>query len=222
MIKTLQLKLLLQKLFNFMITLMTLPFAINALEPIIGQQTVEIHYGKHHATYVNNLNNILVDFPEMSTWNVTKILKSLDKFPETKRQAVFNNAGQVYNHDMYWEGMQGGEQKFELSSELSKEIDSQFENYENFKQLWTEAGLTQFGSGWVWLSVDSSQKLIMEKTANADSPLLKDRKPILTMDVWEHAYYLDYQNKRADYINNFFDLVNWKEVSKKYKEAIKQ
>jgi superoxide dismutase, Fe-Mn family len=202
-----------------MIQLITLPFPTDALEPIIGQQTIEIHHGKHHATYVTNLNKILEAYPEMSDWSVEKILLNLDKFPEAQRQAVINNAGQVYNHDMYWQSMQGGEQKFELSPELGQKIDA-FESYENFQKLWTEAGLTQFGSGWVWLSVDSKGDLVISKSSNADSPLLHGLKPILTMDVWEHAYYLDFQNRRADYIAKFFDLINWKEVSRKYAEAI--
>ena len=202
-----------------MITLMDLPFATNALSPIINQSTIEIHHGKHHATYVNNLNAILESYPDMSNMTVTQILKNLDKFPADKRQAVLNNAGQVYNHDMYWQSLQGGVQAFEFSSELGSKIDA-FDSYENFQRLWTEAGLTQFGSGWVWLSVDSNGDLVIEKTSNADSPLLHGRTPILTMDVWEHAYYLDYQNRRAEYIAKFFDLVNWSEVSRKYSLAI--
>jgi superoxide dismutase, Fe-Mn family len=202
-----------------MIQLITLPFPTDALEPIIGQQTIQIHHGKHHATYVTNLNKILEAYPEMSDWSVEKILLNLDKFPEAQRQAVINNAGQVYNHDMYWQSMQGGEQKFELSPELGQKIDA-FESYENFQKLWTEAGLTQFGSGWVWLSVDSKGDLVISKSSNADSPLLHGLKPILTMDVWEHAYYLDFQNRRADYIAKFFDLISWKEVSRKYAEAM--
>jgi superoxide dismutase, Fe-Mn family len=203
-----------------MFTLMNLPYATNALEPVIDQLTVEIHYGKHHATYVNNLNGLVEKLPEIQGLSLEQILLNLDKVPEASRQAVLNNAGQVYNHNVYWESLQGGEQKFELSAELGKAIDS-FESYENFQKLWTEAGLTQFGSGWVWLSVDKDNKLVISKTSNADSPLLHGLKPILTMDVWEHAYYLKYQNKRAEYIANFFNIINWSEVSKKYADAIK-
>ncbi len=199
---------------------MDLPYATNALAPTINQQTIEIHHGKHHATYVNNLNTILGDYPDMAGMTVEQILKNLDKFPAEKRQAVINNAGQVYNHNIYWESMQTGEQKFELSTELSSKIDA-FGSYENFQKLWTEAGLTQFGSGWVWLSLNAEGDLVIEKTANADSPLLHGRTPLMTMDVWEHAYYLDYQNRRADYIKEFFNLVNWSEVSRKYAEAVK-
>ena len=199
---------------------MNLPYATNALEPVIDQLTVEIHYGKHHTTYLNNLNGILEKLPEFQNLSLEELLLSLDKIPEGQRKAVLNNAGQVYNHNLYWESLQGGEQKFELSPELGTAIDT-FESYENFQKLWTEAGLTQFGSGWVWLSVDKDGKLVISKTSNADSPLLDGLKPILTMDVWEHAYYLKYQNKRAEYISKFFDIINWAEVSRKYALAIK-
>jgi superoxide dismutase, Fe-Mn family len=202
-----------------MIALKPLPFASTALSPIINEETVLIHHGKHHATYVNNLNTILADYPEQSDWTVVQILQGLGVFPQGAQQAIINNAGQVYNHDLYWASLQGGEQKFELSPELGKAIDS-FESYENFQKLWTQAGLTQFGSGWVWLVTDKEGKLSIEKTSNADSPLLLGRIPLMTMDVWEHAYYLDFQNKRADYIAKFFDLVNWKQVSENYQKAI--
>ncbi len=203
-----------------MFTLMNLPFATDALEPVIDQLTVEIHHGKHHATYVNNLNGLMANLPDFADLSLEELLLNLNKIPETQRQPVLNNAGQVYNHNIYWESLQGGQQKFELSPELGKQID-QFESYENFQKLWTEAGLTQFGSGWVWLSVDNNGKLVITKTPNADSPLLHGLKPILTMDVWEHAYYLKYQNKRAEYIANFFSIINWAEVSRKYAEATK-
>jgi superoxide dismutase, Fe-Mn family len=202
-----------------MLTLMQLPYSTDALAPVINKETVEIHYGKHHATYLNNLNTILAEFPDQASWDIEKILLNLNVFPEAKRQAIINNAGQVYNHDLYWNSMQGGEQKFELTPELGKAIDK-FESYENFQELWKQAGLTQFGSGWVWLCTDSAGVLTIEKTGNADSPLLHGKKPIMTMDVWEHAYYLDHQNKRADYIAGWFSLINWAGVSKRYAEAL--
>ncbi len=200
-----------------MLTLMPLPYPTDALSPIINSQTVEIHHDKHHATYLNNLNTILAEFPGQIDWDVEKILLNLNIFPESKRQALINNAGQVYNHDLYWNSMQGGEQKFELSPELGKAIDK-FESYENFKELWKQAGLTQFGSGWVWLVTDDKGELFIEKTSNADSPFIHGKKPLMTMDVWEHAYYLDYQNKRADYIDGWFTLVNWSKVSQRYSD----
>lgn len=198
---------------------MKLPYATDALSPVINSQTVEIHHGKHHGTYLNNLNTILAEFPDQASWDVEKILLNLNVFPESKRQAIINNAGQVYNHDLYWNSMQGGEQKFELSPELGKAIDI-FESYEKFQELWKQAGLTQFGSGWVWLVTDDKGVLSIEKSSNADSPLLHGKKPIMTMDVWEHAYYLDHQNKRADYIDGWFSLVNWAGVSERYKNTL--
>jgi superoxide dismutase, Fe-Mn family len=203
-----------------MLTLMQLPYATDALAPVINSQTIEIHHGKHHATYLSNLNTILADFPDQSTWDVEKILTNLNSFPQNKHQALINNAGQVYNHDLYWNSMQGGQQKFELSPELGKAIDK-FESYENFKQLWKQAGLTQFGSGWVWLVTDENGELSIEKSGNAESPILHGKKPIMTMDVWEHAYYLDYQNKRADYIDGWFSLINWAGVSRRYGQVVK-
>ena len=203
-----------------MFTLMNLPYDTNALEPIIDQLTIEIHHGKHHATYVNNLNGLMEKLPELQDLSLEELLLNLNKIPEGQRQAVLNNAGQVYNHNMYWESIQGGEQKLELGLNLAKAINV-FESFENFQKLWTEAGLTQFGSGWVWLAVDKDNKLAISKNANADSPLLHGLKPILTMDVWEHAYYLKYQNKRAEYISRFFDIINWAEVSRKYALATK-
>lgn len=203
-----------------MLQLINLPYATDALSPIINKETIEIHYGKHHATYLNNLNTIMAEFPDQSDWSVEKILQNLNFFPESKRQALINNAGQVYNHDLYWNSMQGGEQKFELSPELGKAIDK-FESYENFKVLWKQAGLTQFGSGWVWLVTNDKGELSIEKTGNADSPFIHGNTPLMTMDVWEHAYYLDYQNKRADYIDGWFNLINWAGVSQKYAKALK-
>jgi superoxide dismutase, Fe-Mn family len=204
-----------------MFTLPTLPFATNALEPIIDQLTIEIHHGKHHATYINNLNGLMDKLPqEFQNISLEDLLLSLDKTPEASRQAVLNNAGQVYNHNIYWESITAPSNSGNPSEELSKALLSQW-TMDSFKEEWTSAGLTQFGSGWVWLSVDSDKKLVISKTANADSPLLHGLKPILTMDVWEHAYYLNYQNKRAEYINKFFEIINWSEVSLKYSEAIK-
>jgi Fe-Mn family superoxide dismutase len=200
---------------------MQLPFEATALEPIISSSTISFHHGKHHQTYVDNLNKLITDVPQLESMTLEDILRNLKNFPDSKKTAILNNAGQVYNHNLYWESMCGGEQKFELSPELGKAIDS-FESYENFIKLWTEAGLTQFGSGWVWLSTDKSGNLTISKSSNADSPLTltDDQTPIMTMDVWEHAYYIDYQNKRADYITKFFELINWAEVSRKYAEAM--
>jgi superoxide dismutase, Fe-Mn family len=202
-----------------MIQLITLPYSTSALEPIIDQATVEIHHGKHHATYVNNINTILADYPAMADMTVEQILLSLDQFPTDKQQAVINNAGQVYNHDLYWNSLSPVGTAHTYTPEFSKALDV-FESFENFKNLWKQAGLTQFGSGWVWLCVDNEGNLSIEKTLNGDTPLLRGKNPILTMDVWEHAYYLNYQNKRAEYIDKFFDIINWTAVSQKYSALV--
>ncbi len=199
-----------------------LNFEYNQLEPVIDAKTVEIHYSKHHATYLNKLNELLTSYPELSCMNLEELLQNLDKVPAEIRVAVMNNGGQVYNHNLYWE-MIAPKNKVELSESenFNKALDK-FGSYEAFQKLWTEAGLTQFGSGWVWLCVDSVGELSIVKTGNAESPLTKnlDVKPLMTMDVWEHAYYLNYQNKRADYIANFFEIINWKKVGQKYDELV--
>ena len=204
-----------------MFILPPLPFAVDALESIISANTISFHYNKHHQTYLDNLNKLIADVPELENMTLEEILTNLEQFPANKKTAILNNAGQVHNHNLYWMSMQGGEQKFELSAELGKAIDS-FESYEEFVKRWTEAGLTQFGSGWVWLSTDKTGKLYIDKTSNADSPLTNNsgRIPLLTMDVWEHAYYLDHQNRRAEYIAKFFELINWAGVSERYAAAM--
>jgi superoxide dismutase, Fe-Mn family len=204
-----------------MFTLPPLKFSPEELSPLINSQTVDIHYNKHHQTYITNLNKLLETLPEVANLSIEELLLNLDKVPEAQRQAVLNNAGQVYNHNLYWQSITNTakSQKFELSSELGVAIDS-FESYENFLAKWKEAGLTQFGSGWVWLSVDSNGQLSIDKTSNADSPLLHGKTPIMTMDVWEHAYYLDYQNRRGDYIDAFVKLIDWEQVSINFAKAI--
>jgi superoxide dismutase, Fe-Mn family len=203
---------------DYMFTLPTLKFEMNALEPVISAKTLEFHYGKHHAGYVNKLNELLADLPELLVMSIEELVANLDRVPEGIRGAVTNNAGQVYNHNLYWESMTG-EPKFSDNADFNKALDG-FGSYENFEKLWSEAGMGQFGSGWVWLVVDKDGKLSIEKSGNADSPLMHGRKPIMTMDVWEHAYYLDFQNRRADYIKGFLGLVDWVEVGNKYAKAL--
>jgi superoxide dismutase, Fe-Mn family len=199
-------------------TLISLPFAVTDLSPVINQQTVEIHHGKHHATYVTNLNKLLETLPELEKLNLENLLLNLAKVPESSRIAVTNNAGQVYNHNQYWESI-NKPNSTTLKGDLKSAIEAEFGSIEEFQIKFSEAGMTQFGSGWAWLSIDSNGKLVISKTANADSPLLHGLKPILTMDVWEHAYYLDFQNRRADYIKDFFSLINWDSVSTKFAAA---
>lgn len=208
-----------------MFTLQPLPYDYSALEPIISAKTLEFHHDKHHAAYVNKLNEILTPYPELLEMSVDQLLQNLDAVPENLRQAVINNAGQVYNHNLYFDSLQGGEQTYEMSEEFYKQFDQwgsseNRQNYYEFERLWSEAGMTQFGSGWVWLVVNPDGSIAIEKTSNADSPLIHGKKPILTMDVWEHAYYVDYQNKRNEYIQNFFKVINWKKVAQRYAEIV--
>jgi len=204
-----------------MFTLPPLTYPYNALEPFISSQTLEFHHDKHHQTYVNKLNEILAGYPEMLEMSVEMLLQSLEKAPENLKMPIINNAGQVYNHNLYWEIL-GPNAGGKPTGELAQKIESTFGTFEKFKEEFANLGLTQFGSGWAWLSVNSNNELIIEKTSNADSPIIRGKTPILTMDVWEHAYYLDYQNKRPDYIAAFWNVVNWKAIESKYLAALEK
>lgn len=196
-----------------------LPFAFGALEPVIDATTVEIHYGKHHATYLKNLNAAIEKYPEFFEWPLKKILSNLDRIPEDIRTAVRNNGGGGYNHNVYWFCLGpggGGEPTGRLMDELVKK----FGDFSAFKAEFEKAGLTRFGSGYAWLSVKPGGELVLHSTANQDSPLQEGLEPILVVDVWEHAYYLKYQNRRADYLSSFWNIINWKEVENRY-SAIK-
>ncbi len=196
--------------------LVTLPYAYNALEPHIDARTMEIHHSKHHATYVTNLNNALQPHADLQSKSVEALLKDLASVPEAIRTAVRNNGGGVLNHNMFWTMMApkaGGDPK----GELAKEIDSAFGSFAAFKELFVKAGLGRFGSGWAWLVVDNAGKLAITSTANQDSPVSEGLRPILTVDVWEHAYYLHYQNRRADYLAAWWNVVNWDTVTRLFK-----
>lgn len=183
--------------------LMHLPYAKNALEPVISEKTLEFHHGKHHQTYINNLNN-LIQGTEYEKMNLRGIILKAEG-------GIFNNAAQVFNHDFYFRCL--SPQKHEISPELKEAIESAFGSIEAFKEQFSESAKTNFGSGWTWLVVDADGKLKIENTANADTPIRKQKFPLLTCDVWEHAYYLDYQNRRPDYISKFWEIINWKFVS---------
>ena len=191
-------------------TLPPLPYAYDALEPHIDARTMEIHHDKHHAAYVTNLNKAVADWPEMpdlSKKSIGVLLQNLNSVPEKIRTAVRNNGGGHFNHSLFWQMMKpagGGEP----SGELAKAIDSGFGSFTTFKDNFTRAALGQFGSGWAWLVLDGRQ-LKIESTPNQDTPLSSGRTPLLGLDVWEHAYYLKYQNKRADYIAAWWTVVNW-------------
>jgi len=199
-------------------TLPDLPFAYDALEPYLDGRTMEIHHGKHHQTYVNNLN-IAVEGLELAKLPVEQLLRRIDEVPADKRQAVINHGGGHANHSLYWTIIApnaGGVP----TGEVSEAIVRDFGSFDAFKTAFTQAALTRFGSGWAWLSVTKGNKLVVESSANQETPLLKGDTPILVIDVWEHAYYLQYQNRRPDFINEFYNVINWPEVNRRYLEAI--
>lgn len=185
-----------------------LPYATNALEPVISQQTVELHYGKHLQTYVNNLNN-LVPGTKFENADLVTIIKESDG-------PIFNNAGQILNHDIYFASFTEPGKGGKPSGKLAEAIDSQFGSFDNFKKEFNAAGAGLFGSGWVWLAKDASGKLSIEKEPNGSNPVVKNLTPILGFDVWEHAYYLDYQNRRPDHLAALWDIINWDVVSSRY------
>ena len=187
--------------------LVKLPYATDALEPVISKQTIEFHYGKHLQTYVNNLNN-LIQGTKFENADLETIVKESDG-------AIFNNAGQVLNHNLYFLQFSpdGGGQP---SGKLAEAINAAFGSFENFQKEFEAAGVGLFGSGWVWLAADKDGKLSITKESNAGNPLTKDLKPLLCFDVWEHAYYLDYQNRRADYQKELWKIIDWKVVESRY------
>ena len=195
-----------------------LPYAFDALEPHIDATTMEIHHDRHHAAYVANLNGALEKYPELFNRSVHDLVADLSSVPEGIRTAVRNNGGGHLNHDFFWNlmGPNGGGAP---SGDLADAINGEFGGFEKFKELFTTAGMTRFGSGWAWLSVDGGGKLVVSSTANQDNPVSEGLKPVLGLDVWEHAYYLKYQNKRPDYIGAFWNVVNWNRVADNFKNA---
>lgn len=182
------------------ITLPELPYSMDALAPHISKETLEYHYGKHHRAYVNNLNNLIAgtEFEKMSLEDIMKKSTS----------GIFNNAAQIWNHTFYWHSLSpaGGGKPV---GELAKKIEETFQSFEDFKMAFTKSATTLFGSGWTWLVKNKNNVLEIVQTSNAGNPLLEGKKPLLTCDVWEHAYYIDTRNDRAAYVNHFWELVNW-------------
>jgi Fe-Mn family superoxide dismutase len=198
-------------------TVPELPYAANALEPHIDAQTMEIHHGKHHAAYVTNLNKALegAGVPEQS---IEDLCRNVSSVPEKIRTAVRNNGGGHANHSLFWKIMSpkgGGEPTGPLAEAIKNELGG----FAAFKEAFSNAGATRFGSGWAWLSVDKSGKLLVESTPNQDNPYMDGRTPILGMDVWEHAYYLKYQNRRPEYIAAFWNVIDWNAVGERYAKA---
>ena len=199
-------------------TLPPLPYAHDALEPHVDALTMEIHHSKHHQAYVNNLNAAL-DGNELGKLPVEELIADLDAVPEAVRGAVRNNGGGHANHSLFWRVMSpsGGGAP---GGALAAAIDTDLGGFAAFQDAFTKAALTRFGSGWAWLSVTPDKKVVVESSANQDSPLMDGNTPILALDVWEHAYYLKYQNRRPEYIGAFFNVVDWNEVERRYQEAI--
>ncbi|NWE70604.1 superoxide dismutase [Pseudomonas gingeri] len=199
-------------------TLPALPYNYDALEPHIDAKTMEIHHTRHHQTYITNLN-AAVEGLEWADWPVEKLVVAVQQLPEKIRPAVINHGGGHANHSLFWAVMSplgGGEPE----AALGQAIDEQLGGFEAFKEAFTKAALTRFGSGWAWLSVTPQKKLVVESSGNQDSPLMNGNTPILGLDVWEHAYYLLYQNRRPEYINAFYNVINWPEVERRYLAAL--
>jgi Fe-Mn family superoxide dismutase len=194
-----------------------LPYAYDALAPTISKETMELHHDKHHAAYVTNVNNALKDQPDLANKSVEALISDLNSVPENIRTAVRNNGGGHANHTLFWEIMKPGGSN-QPTGALAEAINSTFGGFDQFKQQFGQAATTRFGSGWAWLT-KSGGKLEISSSPNQDSPLMDGKTPLLGLDVWEHAYYVDYRNRRPDYITAWWNVVNWDEVGKRYDAA---
>lgn len=199
-----------------------LPYATNALQPAVDQQTMELHYGKHHKAYVDNLNAQIKTYPELDKMDPVQLQKQISKY----NTAVRNNGGGHFNHTFFWESLAPANKTGQPSAALTKQITQDFGSMDAFKQKFNEAATGRFGSGWAWLIVTPEGKLAITSTPNQDNPLMDlaetKGQPLLGLDVWEHAYYLKYQNRRADYIKAFWSVVNWNKVNERYMQAMKK
>lgn len=194
----------------------SLPYTYDALEPHVDAMTMEIHHQRHHQTYVNGLNNALAG-SRYEKWNLSELLRQIQSIPSNMQSTVRNHGGGHANHSLFWQVMspQGGG---EPTGKLAKAIESDIGSFQNFKEQFTQAAVSRFGSGWAWLVLNANGQLEITSTANQDSPLMDGLTPILGLDVWEHAYYLKYQNKRADYIAAFYEVIHWPEVARRFEE----
>ena len=192
-----------------------LQYAYDALEPHIDAMTMEIHHSKHHAAYINNLNKALEPYMDLQTKELEELVKELTSLPESIRTAVQNNGGGHYNHTFFWKLLTPNSSK-SPEGPLADTLKKEFGNFENFKMEFNKAAMSRFGSGWAWLIMDSNKNLSVVSTPNQDNPLMGGFVPVLGLDVWEHAYYLKYQNRRAEYVNAFWEVVNWVQVQINY------
>lgn len=206
-------------------TLPALPYAANALEPHIDARTMEIHHGKHHQAYITNANNLLADHADLASLDVNALIADLSKVPDAIRGGVRNNAGGHANHSFFWTVLGAGKGGAPTGA-LAAAIDAKFGSFDAFKEAFAKAGATRFGSGWAWLYVKADKSLAVGSTANQDSPLMGEAvagiggTPVIGLDVWEHAYYLNYQNRRPDYIGAFWNVVNWDAAAANYAAAV--
>lgn len=194
-----------------------LKYSYNALEPYIDEMTMTIHHSKHHAAYINNLNVALEKYPDLQEKTVEELIVSLDSLPDSIKTAVRNNGGGHLNHTFFW-SILSPEGNGEPEGDLMEAINSKFGNFAAFKEEFSKAAATRFGSGWAWLVLNKSGELSVVSTPNQDSPISEGLRPILGLDVWEHAYYLKYQNRRPDYVSEWWNVVDWAEVSRLYKK----
>jgi Fe-Mn family superoxide dismutase len=199
-------------------TLPTLAYAYNALEPHIDAATMEIHHTKHHQTYVTKLNEALEKHPELASKTLFELIVNLEAVPADIRGAVQNHGGGHFNHTFFWTILSA--KPAELSPELEEALNAKFGSLEKFKEEFAAAALGRFGSGWAWLSLNSENQLVLHSTANQDSPIMEGLTPLIGLDVWEHAYYLNYQNRRPDYVSAFWNILDWGKVSELYAEAV--
>ncbi|WP_197969946.1 superoxide dismutase [Mesobacillus harenae] len=202
-------------------SLPTLKYGFNALEPHIDQTTMEIHHGKHHQTYVNNLNAALEGKADLQEKTLEELLGNLDAVPEAIRTAVRNNGGGHLNHSLFWEVIAPGKENNAPAGKLEAAINDAFGSFDSFKKEFSAAATTRFGSGWAWLIAGEDGKVEITSTPNQDNPIMEGKTAILGLDVWEHAYYLNYQNRRPDYIASFFNIINWDSVAEKFENAQK-
>lgn len=198
-----------------------LPYDLEALEPFIDARTLDVHHRGHHATYVKNLNLALEGHQDLQNKPLEYLLSNLDQLPEEIRTPVRNNGGGHYSHSLFWEVMTpngGGEP----TADIAREIDKYFKTFDNFKEALSNAAISRFGSGYGWLVIDDNNQLSVMSTPNQDTPLAVGKKPLLVIDVWEHAYYLKYQNRRPEFVTNWWNTINWDKVNELYLDAIKQ
>ena len=197
-----------------------LPYEYGALNPILDEVTLEFHHGKHYKTYVDNLNSILADYPELQQKSLIELLTGLEELPMAARVGIRNNGGGVFNHELYFDAMKSPAGQ-EPVGELAEAIARDFGSYKQWQEQMKQAAVSKFGSGWAWLLADKEGKLSIVQTANQDVPDLLEYTPIFLVDVWEHAYYLQYQNRRAIYVDGWFSLINWRKAQRRYEERIR-